>query len=94
MEADDLAWVDTVPIRPARGQRITVGETEWVRSATVSGQPARLTARFHINTTEVMAILVEDTALGGTSDTATTTASRPRLRIAGCTYLLSVEAPM
>ncbi len=93
MEADDFAWVDTVPARPARVQRITVGEKEWVRSATTSGQPARLTARFHINTTEVMAVLMEDTAVGRPGHTAPTAAALPRLRIAGRTYLLSVEAP-
>ncbi len=88
-----MTWVDSVPARPARTKRFTVSEHEWVRTVPADGQPARLTARFHINTTEVMAVLMEDTAVGRVGHTPPTAASLPRLRIAGRTYLLSVEAP-
>ncbi len=89
-----MSWVDSVPVRPARRKRITVSEFEWVRAAPAGGEAARLTARFWINSTELMAILVEETPVdhGGNAE-QTTDPPPPRVRMGGRCYLLSVQAP-
>ncbi len=91
MEPDELTWIDSVPVRPARRKRITIGEYEWVRTAPAAGEPARLTARFWINSIEVEAILVE-AATGGSADQSTDS-PQPRVRVGGHSYLLCVMAP-
>ncbi len=78
MQPEEFTWVDSVPVRPARRKRITIGEYEWVRTAPADGQPARLTARFWINSIEIEAILVEATT-GGSTDQSTDSL-QPRVR--------------
>ncbi len=94
MESDELTWVDSVPVRPARRKVITVGEYDWARAAPTDGEPSRLTARFWINSTEIVAVLVENTAAadGGTTKQMIEP-PQPRLRVGGRSYLLYVEAP-
>lgn len=93
MDPDELSWVDSVPARPARKRRITVGEYEWLRAAPADGEPVRLTARFWINSTELVAILVEDTTIGVSGGAGQMRARQARARMGGRTYRLSVEAP-
>ncbi len=93
MERDELAWIDSVPVRPARGKKITIGEFEWSEAAPENA-PARRTARFWLNSTELLAILVEETTVAhGGSTGQITDAPPPRVRIGGRSYLLFVEAP-
>ncbi len=70
MEPDELTWIDSVPVRPARGKRITIGEYEWVRAAPSANGPGVLTARFWLNSIELMAILIEEAtvAQGGSTE--------------------------
>ena len=94
VEHDETTWVDTVPVRPARTKRITINEFEWTPTAPADDQPARLTAPFMINNAEFVAVLVEDTTPAHAANTGQTTgAPQPRLRLAGRSYLLSVEPP-
>ena len=94
IEPDELTWIDSVPVRPARGKRVTIGEYEWVRAAPSGGEPAQFRARFWINNTELVAVLVEETttrAARGSTD-QTLGPCQPRVRMRGRTYLLFVEA--
>ncbi len=94
MEPDELTWIDSVPVRPARGKRITIGEYEWVRAAPSANGPGVLTARFWLNSIELMAILIEEaTVAQGGSTEQPTDPPQPRVRIGGRSYLLSVRAP-
>ena len=94
MEPDELAWVDSVPVRPARAKQVTIGEHEWLRAVPEDGGPAQLTARFRINNTDLVAILVEERTPPPAAPAAPTTgAPPPRLRLAGRSYRLFVEAP-
>ena len=93
MEFDETTWVDTVPARPARQKRVTISEFEWTRTAAAEGEPTRLTACFFLNTTELMAVLLKDIASGQVDNPEAIAALRPRTRIGGRTYLLTVEAP-
>ena len=94
MEPDDLAWVDTVPVRRARAKRITISDVEWAKAATPApGQPAIRTATFWINSTEVMAVLIEETTVACDGSTKEATEpGQPRVRLGGRSYLLFVEA--
>ncbi len=86
-----MTWVDAVPVRPARTKKITIGEFEWVKAAPADGERAGLTARFWINSTELVAVLVEDTAPGHGGGTGQTDAPQARVRLGGRSYLLLVE---
>ncbi len=59
MEPDEFTWVDSVPVRPARGKRVTISDWEWSVAAPAAREAAVRSARFWINSTELMAILVE-----------------------------------
>ncbi len=94
MEPDELAWVDSIPVRASRVKQITVSEFEWLRAAPEDGRPATLSARFRINSTELVAILVEEgVPLHTERAVPMTGAPPPRLRLAGRSYRLFVEAP-
>lgn len=94
MEPDEFTWIEAVPVRPPRTKRLTFSEFEWsVESPREDGR-ARLSARFMINSTELVAILVEDTTpaqTGGTNRTNNTSPSR--LRVGGRSYRLFIEPP-
>ncbi len=93
MEPDELTWIDSVPVRPARRKLITVSEYEWARTAAADGEPARLKAHFWINSTELMAVLIEETTVACSGSTKQATgAVQPRVRLGGRSYLLFVEA--
>lgn len=93
MESDELTWVDSVPVRPARRKVITVSEYEWARTTAADGEPARLEVHFWINSTELMAVLIEEpiVACGGSIKHATAPV-QPCVRLRGRSYLLVVEA--
>ncbi len=94
MEPDEMTWVDTVPVRPARTKKITIGEYEWVKAAPADGELARLTARFWINSTELVAVLLEDTTPGLSGGPGQADAPQARVRLGGRSYLLLVETKL
>ncbi len=91
MQPDEFTWIDSVPARPARAKRIIISEYEWARAAPAAGEASRLSYRFWINSTEILAILVEETSAHGSSVDQKSEPTQPRVRIGGRSYLLFVE---
>ncbi len=90
MDADGLAWVDSVPAGRRRPKRLVLGEHEFRPTTSISDGRRRLTTRFYINNTEVEGTLVEvgrDVAATGARAEAL-----PRLSVGGRSYVLTIAA--